>query len=398
MLNILALAVGVALVLRALLSVMRTFVLPRPAPDVIVRTLFRGTRRVFNLAMRFAPGYKQRDAIMALYGPTGLFLLVPVIMTIILLGFTLIFWSLGNASLYRAFTLSGSSLMTLGFVGAENGLEYAIAFAEALLGMLLTAVLISYLPTIYSVFSKREALVTALEPRAGSPPWCVTLIERAYRIRNLNPQDFDDLWTSWTGWFMELEESHTSLGVLPFFRSQQPNRSWVTAAGAILDAASFVRSSIDIPLNARADLMIRSGYLSLKYVAAPYFQYHPNPTWPEQPISVTQAEFNQAYDYLLGIGVPMKPDRAQCWVDFAGWRVNYDAQLLDLCALVMAPEAPWSGDRAHGRWKLTDTYKDRNLIADSESSRNANSEDALPDTAKPRDGNRPDVGHTSRGA
>jgi hypothetical protein len=383
-LQFLAFLLGVALVLRALLSVIRTFVLPRPAPDLIVRFLFRSTRRIFNLAMRFAPGYTQRDAIMALYGPIGLLMLVPIILALIMLGFALIFWGIGVTPFARAFTLSGSSLLTLGFVAAETTAEYITAFVAAILGMLLTAVLISYLPTIYSVFSKREALVTALEPRAGSPPWCVTLIERVYRIRDLNPQDLDDLWVRWTDWFMELEESHTSLAVLPFFRSQQPNRSWITAAGAILDTASLVRSSVDLPLNPRADLMIRSGYLSLKHVSAPFFKHAPDPQWPEHPIAITEEEFNQAYDYLLGIGVPMKPDRAQCWTDFAGWRVNYDAQLLDLCALVMAPEAPWSGDRAHGRWFLTDRYKDRNLIADSESSEDANSEDALPDTAKPR--------------
>jgi hypothetical protein len=33
-------------------------------------------------------------------------------------------------------------------------------------------------------------------------------------------------------------------------------------------------------------------------------------------------------------------------MNFAGWRVNYDTVLLALCALTMAPDAPWSSDRA----------------------------------------------------
>jgi hypothetical protein len=44
--------------------------------------------------------------------------------------------------------------------------------------------------------------------------------------------------------------------------------------------------------------------------------------------------------------VPVKADREQAWRDFAGWRVNYDGVLLALCALVMAPYAPWSSDRS----------------------------------------------------
>ena len=32
----------------------------------------------------------------------------------------------------------------------------------------------------------------------------------------------------------------------------------------------------------------------------------------------------------------------QAWVDFSGWRVNYDQPLLGLCALVEPPAAAWS--------------------------------------------------------
>ena len=34
-------------------------------------------------------------------------------------------------------------------------------------------------------------------------------------------------------------ETHTSLAVLSFFRSPNPHRSWITAAGAVLDAAAL---------------------------------------------------------------------------------------------------------------------------------------------------------------
>ena len=49
----------------------------------------------------------------------------------------------------------------------------------------------------------------------------------------------------------------------------------------------------------------------------------------------------------------------------------------------MSPEAPWSGDRCAGRWALTEQYKDRNLVLDSDSSADANSDDALPDELVP---------------
>jgi len=45
-----------------------------------------------------------------------------------------------------------------------------LAFTEGTIGLILVALLIAYLPTMYTAFSRREAAVTLLEVRAGSPP------------------------------------------------------------------------------------------------------------------------------------------------------------------------------------------------------------------------------------
>ena len=43
--------------------------------------------------------------------------------------------------------------------------------------------------------------------------------------------------------------------------------------------------------------------------------------------------------------IPLKPDLDVAWRDYAGWRVNYDSVLIQLCGLVMAPPGKWSSDR-----------------------------------------------------
>jgi hypothetical protein len=147
----------------------------------------------------------------------------------------------------------------------------------------------------------------------------------------------------------------------------------------MLDAASFVRAAVNIPADAYADLMIRSGYLALRYIAMPYgIKLDSDPHFPRDPISVTRQEFDEAYDHLCAIGVPMRPDRDLAWSDFAGWRVNYDAALLDLCDLVMAPEAPWSADRSAGRWYLTPRFKTPNISLDADTQYRARKEAELP--------------------
>jgi hypothetical protein len=236
-------------------------------------------------------------------------------------------------------------LLTLGFETVDDALQVALVFSEAILGLIFVALLIGYLPTMYSAFSKREVLVTMLEVRAGSPPSALTLITRYHRITGFGR--IGELWAAWEVWFSEVDESHTSLPALIFFRSPHPDHSWVTAAGTVLDAVSLVNAVVDVPHDPQADLCIRAGYLALHHVAD-YFDipYKPNPTH-QDPISITHAEFDAACDELIRVGVPLKADRERAWRDFKGWRVNYDTVLLALCSLTLAPTAPWTGDRAH---------------------------------------------------
>src|SRR5258708_15987644 len=186
-----------------------------------------------------------------------------------------------------------------------------------MIGLILIALLIAYLPTIYAAVSWGEPVVTMLEVRAGSPLSAVEMIKRYTRLKRL--EQLGELWTAWEVWFVDLEESHTSLAALSFFRSPQPHRSWVIAAGAVLDGAALVRSVVDIPADSQADLCIRAGFLALRYIAAFFrISYNPNPS-PTDPISVSRAEFEAALDEIAAPGVPLKTRPEQAWPGFSGW-------------------------------------------------------------------------------
>ena len=282
---------------------------------------------------------------MAYYAPIGLMLLLPTWYLLILLGYAAIYWAAGVGSPFDAIRLSGSSLLTLGFEISKTPLVTLIAFSEAVIGLLLVGLLIAYLPTMYSAFSRREQVVNMLEVRAGSPPSALEMLLRFNRIHGLDR--LADYWKVWEAWFADIEESHTTLPALIFFRSPRPENSWVTAAGAVLDCASITLSAIDIPYEPSAALNIRAGYLALRRIAN-YFDI-PNPQdprFPEHSICVDRAEYEAVLDQLAEAGLPIKADREQAWRDFAGWRVNYDRSLILLCGLVMAPTAAWSSDRA----------------------------------------------------
>jgi hypothetical protein len=332
------------MVLWTLASVVRTFIVPRSAPDRLTAIVFIGMRRLFDLRLLKAQSYEVRDRIMAFFAPISLLALVPTWLVIVLLGYVLMYRSVGVEDWTAAFTISGSSLLTLGFALAKDMPATILAFTEAAIGLILIALLIAYLPTIYTAFSRRETVVTLLEVRAGSPPSAVEMLSRFHRLKRM--EKLSELWATWELWFADVEETHTSLAVLSFFRSPQSDRSWVTAAGAVLDTASLVSSTLDLPRDVQAELCIRAGYICLRRICD-FFRipYNPNPA-PTDPISISRTEFDAVYDQLAGLDIPLKADRDQAWRDFAGWRVNYDVPLLSLAALTMAPYAPWSSDRS----------------------------------------------------
>lgn len=335
---------GSGLVVATLYSAMRTFVLPRAAPDLFVRAIFVSLRLVLLLRLRPAHTYEARDRVMALYAPIGLMLLLPGWLALVCVGYTAMFWAVGVEPLYAAFKLSGSSLLTLGFASADGTLQLLLAFSAAVIGLILVALLIGYLPTIYAAFARREAQVTLLEVRAGQPPSAVEMLLRFHRIHGLD--QLDEVWRTWEAWFADIEESHTSLPALVFLRSPNAHHSWVTASGAVLDGAALLQSAVDWPVSALPALCARAGYLALRHIAD-FFDvvYNPDPHYPD-PISITRAEFDAACETLAAAGVPLKEDRELAWKDFAGWRVNYDTVLLALASITMAPVAPWSSDRS----------------------------------------------------
>jgi len=343
--DVAAFVAGLAWVAAVFLSAVCTVVVPRGVPVRLTRMVFLTMRRFFALRSRFADSYEQRDRAYALYAPLTLIVLPVVWLALTGVGYTAMFWALGVTPLRAALVESGSSLLTLGFARAPDLPTTALAFTEAALGLILLALLITFLPSMYGAFSRREHGVAMVEIQAGSPPTPVEMLQRFTTIKGLDKME-EEVWGPWLDWFVDVEESHTSFAGLPFFRSPQPNRSWVTAAGVVLDTASIYASTVDAPRSPAAELCIRSGYLCLRRVGDFYgIPYDPDPA-PGDPISIARDEFDALYDRLVAGGVPVRPDRDQAWRDFAGWRVNYDTVLVIMAGFVLAPYAPWISDRS----------------------------------------------------
>lgn len=335
---------GLVLAVTVGASALRSVVLPRGVPSPLTGGVLGVVRGLFQMRLGRAPSYEKKDRVLAPLAPVALIALLMTWLVLYWFAFACMQWATSpNLGFSHAIALSGSSLLTLGTVPAHGPTAITLSYVEASAGLISTALLISYLPTLYGAFSRREAFVSKLQVRAGDPPTGTELLRRAWSIGRLDR--LTKLWDDAESFFVELEESHISYPMLSFFRSPQPEQSWTTASGAILDGAALRLSVVDLPREIEASLAIRSGFLALRGIAT-YFavDVDPDPS-PTDPISVTRTEFDAACRELEEGDVPLKADREQAWLDFAGWRVNYDVALLALTEMTSAPYAPWSSDR-----------------------------------------------------
>jgi len=365
------LLVGTVIVVWTILSITRMLILPRSDNVPMTRFVFKWVYRAFYWSyLNWVNTYQARDRLLSFWAPITLLILPMLWLFLIMVGHTFVYLAVSETlNLREALVLSGSSLMTLGFKFTDEIPVIIIAFGEAAMGMMFIALLIGYLPTMYSAFSQRERAITRLEYYAGNPLSAIEMIRRLEFVGKLySEEQLADFWEEWEGWFAQLEESHTTLAPMNFFRSPKPGRSWLTASGTVLDCAALIASSVNVTMPRSAGVMIRSGFTALRAIAD-FFRmpYDPDPN-PTDPISISRAEFDAAYDELLVMGIDLKPDRDQCWRDFTGWRVNYDAVIRRLAAVTYAPYCRWVSDHLLNpdgteKHKIQVTVKDKEVKA-----------------------------------
>jgi hypothetical protein len=345
---------GIVVILFATGLAIRTFMVPQGAPPIFNRFVFRFTQAYFDVLTRLARSEARRHTILSLYAPISLLVVLGAILVLIGFGYTLAFFGIGVKPFIRAFLFSGSALSTLGFESPGNNF-WVIMFsaAEALTVATIVALLIGYLPNIYSSYQQREQAVSNLDELTGAPPDGIKVVD-AY-VASFGAAKFGDLWQVWMQWFTDLRMSGSTLSGELYLRSSRWDRSWICASGAILDAAALVDSCIDLSTDPAADRLVQYGSRSLLKVLEPLQLHCPlSPTWPETPINVTRAEFEEAYDHFQAAGLPMKTDRDAAWRTFAQLRVQYECPLMALVRLKKPPRgARWTTDREEGQQPLS---------------------------------------------
>jgi hypothetical protein len=354
--HVIAIVAGVSLVLAVLISALETVVLP-------MRGFTRIARFVFAVAYWILVHHWRNRAreieLRGLYGPIALVTLPLVWMSLVTVGFSLIFWGFDAGTWQHSFEVSGSSLTTLGFAAPAGTGRVWLSIAEAILGLGLVALLITYLPTIYAAHHAREKGIMMMRPFAGTPPSPTHMVLALQRLGILGS---DDLWRSAANWILELDQTHSDFPALCYFPESMPGQSWVATTGCVLDAAALLLAASDADREA-TDLTSSKGPLFVLTFGIPGLGHIGTaanlpvdppervvdllamPAERAHGISIRREEFESALDRLTPIVTVEASARDECWRRFAALRSGYDRPLRGLAGLTLASPAPWTTDR-----------------------------------------------------
>jgi hypothetical protein len=347
-----AAAFGFLLILTAWQSVIGTLIVPRPVASWLTRSVDRLVVAVYRVVTRQATDFVRRDRILATQAAAILVGQLAAWLGIFLIGFTLALWPSPGRSISAALADAGSSIFTLGFNEPAGTAPAVVVFLAAATGMVVVALQVGYLPTLYAAFNRRETEVALLVSRAGFPTWGPELLARTHYALGSGTSTINtlpDLYRQWERWSSDVAESHSSYLPLVRFRSPQPYSSWVVSLLSVLDSAALILSlSPEEAPTVPARLCLRSGFNCLRRIGQAMGFDVPFEADPDAGISLTYQEFLDAYHRMDEVGFPMSRDPADAWPEFVGWRVNYEQAAYQIAEAIDAVPALWSGPRRNG--------------------------------------------------
>jgi hypothetical protein len=344
-----AAACGILLVLTGWQSVIGTLIVPRPVGSWLARWVERLVLTVYWAVTRPVADYVRRDRILATQAAAILVTQLAAWLGIFLAGFTLALWPSHGRDITAALADAGSSIFTLGFAEPPGTTPAIIVFIAAATGMVVVALQIGYLPTLYSAFNRRETEVALLVSRAGVPSWGPELLARTYYALGSGTSTLDtlpDLYRQWERWSSDVAESHTTYLPLVRFRSPQSNTSWVIALLSVLDSAALLLCLVpEQAPTVPARLCLRGGFECLNRIARAMGIDVPQDANPDAGISLTYEEFLDAIARMREVGFVITREPTEAWSEFVGWRVNYESAAYQIAAAIDAVPALWSGPR-----------------------------------------------------
>ncbi len=350
--HIVAMIAGFLCVFTVLLDAFQTIILPRRATGRVrlTRLFYIATWTPWTFFANLMDHPRKRETAFSFYGPLSLILLLALWAGLILLGFGLLFYSLGNpfydirqqTGFWSDLYVSGTAIFTLGptDAGPLSGAARCLMVIEAGIGFGFLAIVMGYFPVLYGAFSRREVNISLLDARAGSPPTAAELMRR--HAHDDAAEALSILLTEWERWSAELLESHISFPLLCYFRSQHTHQSWIGALTCILDTSALLIAGVQGHEARQAQLtfaMARHAMVDLTQVLT---------RMPVANIAdrLPTERYNQLYGLLCQSGVSMCRDGSS-EQRLRELRQLYEPYAETLSRYFCMPLPPWIAEQPH---------------------------------------------------
>ncbi|MFL6160773.1 MAG: hypothetical protein ACJ74U_00965 [Jatrophihabitantaceae bacterium] len=349
--RVLGAVLGAVLVVAAWASVLSVLVVPRQSRDPLSRLVNGCVDWAFRAITSHGRSYRRRDRVLAAQAPVIILAQLAGWLLLFYCGYGLVLQSFDRIGLGHAFAQAGSSLFTLGYAGPAGVTLSGLDYLAAATGLVVVALQIGYLPTLYGAFNRREVEVTLLTGRAGTPAWGPEILART-RF-GFNAEDdgpvMDEFYLQWERWAADVSESHTNYPVLTRFRSPGSHSSWLVALVAVMDSAAlWLALSPGSAPAVEARLALRMGFTTLRSIARVFNLPVDDDPDPDSELGLSYLEYLSGIERIASTSFRMERSPEQAWPDFRGWRVNYEAVAYALAARLDTVPAPWTGPRRTG--------------------------------------------------
>jgi hypothetical protein len=388
---------GLFLLVATTLSLMRTVVIPRALRSIVSDAVAAVVVGIGVGISRIRNSYPKRDATLAWTGPTIIIAQLLTWLLMYLLAYGLLIYGASGNDFGESVRQAGSSLFTLGFASVNTENQTIIDFMAAATGPIVIALLIGFLPTIYSSYLEREVDITMLSATGGEPAWGPELLSRLAIGGTLD--GLPSIFMEWAKWATRLRLTHVTYPVLVYVRSARAMRHYAVALLAVMDAAALkLALNTSLPRKEAFALLLEGGQtFEVLYVFLFQKRTWSNrvpfsgrfigrssrtdlvtsrlPEWndrmlavhlaadmdavqsldgnavraleqgEQQPLTIARADFDHAVDVLRRSGFPIERDLDEAWDLFRVARARYEFAALQICQRLDVTPAPWSGAR-----------------------------------------------------
>src|SRR3984885_6312915 len=228
--RVVAAVIGGLLVLTAASSVVGTLIVTRSVGSRLTGWVNRTVDRAYQLVVSRSADPRRRDQLLATEAAAVLLGQLVAWLAVAYVGYALLLWPFAVRGGLSAFVDAGSSLSPLGSAVPAGTAPAVIVFLAAATGLVVIALQIAYLPTLYAAFNRRETAVALLNARGGFPSWGPELLARTHYGLGSGMSTLDTmpgLYAEWERWAADVGESHTTYQQLVRFRRRRRRSSWV---------------------------------------------------------------------------------------------------------------------------------------------------------------------------